>query len=183
MSQARRKAWTWIVNQADEGDAVSLFTAVELAHSVGIARGRAKRFIRFLEEHKRVKLVQRGGGPVAATYRVISTEPLQFDKRASFTRANSARQRIWNSCRILRTFSLAELAATSQAAYATCCAYIKRLERVGLVRKVKRHAPEHGNCALFRLNIDVGHAHPIVRNDGVFCPARNTLYPYKETRT
>jgi predicted transcriptional regulator len=163
-------------------DEARVFTALELTKAVGMQRDTAKRFLRYLQDEKRVQVAQRARGRIATTYRVINTEPLSFGRRPSFKHANPARQRVWNSCRILRTFTLHELAATSQTAYGTCCSYVKRLEQVGLVRKVRRHAPEQGEYALFRLNVDVGHAHPIVRDDGVYCPGRNTLYPYKEAQ-
>ncbi|UTW14506.1 hypothetical protein [Marinobacterium rhizophilum] len=189
VSQARRKAWKWIIESRESLPAgARSFSAQQMAAATGLNLHTAKRFLSFLLEKRRLKVWRYGRGPLPTLYYLLDATPLVFDQpgaRAGYRvrtsrKPNTARQRIWNSCRILRTFTLNEVSATAQTAYVTCSAYIKRLERAGLVRKIKRHAAQDGEFAIFRLNVDAGHPHPVVRNDGVFCPARNTLYPYKE---
>ncbi len=194
MSQARRKAWTWIVGRwwQPVGE-TQAFTARQVAEATGMNIHTAKRFIQFLREKGRIKINRHGCGPRPTTYRLIDNSPLVFEHpgaRAGYRvktrrthKRTTARQRIWNSCRILRVFTLQELAATAQAAYGTCGGYIKPLEKAGMVRKVKRHAAQPGELALFRLNIDAGPEHPIVRDDGLYCPSIDTLYPYKQGET
>lgn len=190
MSQARRKAWTWIVSRWWQPlDESRVFTARDVAEVTGMNIHTAKRFIQFLREKGRIKTSRRGSGSRPSTYKLMDASPLVFEQpgarhgyrvktRRTHTRT-PARQRIWNSCRILRVFTLQELAATAQAAYGTCGGYITRLEKAGLVRKVKRHAAQPGEFALFRLSKDAGPEHPIVRDDGIYCPSIKTLYPYK----
>jgi len=190
VSQARRKAWTWLVNRWEQPEgSPKRFTARELAEANGMNIHTAKRFLQFLIEKERVCIYKRGGDGKPTLYHLKDASPLVFDQprarkgyRVKAQRTHkriTVRQRVWNSCRILRVFTLNELAATAQAAYVTCGAYVKRLEKAGLVRKVKRHAAQPGEYAVFRLNTDAGAEHPVVRDDGIWCPSIQTLYPYK----
>lgn len=190
MSKARRKAWDWIVERWEQPDgSPKRFTARQMAEATDMNIHTAKRFLQFLKEKGRVCIYKHGGNGKPTLYHLKDSTPLVFEQpgpRAGYrfkTRRNhkriAARQRIWNSCRILRAFTLLELSATAQSAYTTSAAYVGRLEKAGLVRKVKRHAAQPGEFALFRLNKDVGPEHPIVRDDGIYCPSIGTLYPYK----
>jgi len=189
VSQARRKAWTWIVqNVRDSAGNRKAFTAKILAEVTGMNLHTTKRFIQFLLEKKRLRIQRRGHGPLPTQYILIDGSPLEFGhkgKRKGVRTRNSrpkgsARQRAWNSVRILKLFTLSDIQATSGTAYVTCSAYVGRLERAGLVRKVRTHSNQE--CALFRLNKDVGHMHPIVREDGVYCPSIDEFYPYKSEK-
>lgn len=191
MSQARRKAWNWIVERWEQPEgSPKRFTARQMAEATGMNIHTAKRFLQFLKAKGRVCIYKHGGNGQPTLYHLKDSSPLQFEHagaRAGYRvktrrthKRTTARQRIWNSCRILRVFTLQELAATSQSAYVTCGAYITRLEKVGMVRKVKGHAAQPGEFAVFRLNKDAGHEHPIVRDDGIYCPSIDQLYPYKK---
>jgi len=183
---SRRIAWNWIVRHSQQAERFT-FTAKQLAEGTSMNIHTAKRFLQFLRDKKRVAKVRIGRGCKPTLYRLADASPLEFDVpgarpgyRVRNSRHNSARQRIWNSCRILRTFTLNDLIATSKTAYVTSSAYVRWLERAGLVRKIKHHAAQTGEFAVFRLNLDAGARHPIVRDDGVYCPNRHILYPYRE---
>jgi hypothetical protein len=97
-----------------------------------------------------------------------------------------ARQRLWNSIRVLKRFTAAQIEATAEVSPANLQKYLLALDRSGYLVKVR---PKQNGCpgghALWRLARDSGPRAPIVRNDGsgVYDPNQDQLYPGRDEAT
>lgn len=77
-----------------------------------------------------------------------------------------ARDRVWQSMRILRSFTMPELVATADAGYDNVRKYLRGLVSAGIVRKVRKHVGMkcgHGKYFLVR---DLGPHAPRLCADG-----------------
>lgn len=93
------------------------------------------------------------------------------------------RRRIWNSIRVLKRFTAADLAATAGIGQDNLRKYLLALARAGLIAVAvpKRNGYARGH-AVWRLVNDLGPLHPLPRRDqsGVYDPNRDRLYPYAQ---
>lgn len=92
------------------------------------------------------------------------------------------RQKAWNSIRVLKRFTTAQVIATADISPANLRHYLPALARAGylvLVRP-KQNGKSLGH-AVWRLARDTGPRAPIVRTDssGVYDPNHDALYPYR----
>lgn len=91
-----------------------------------------------------------------------------------------ARQRVWNSIRVLKRFTAAQLEATATIRRANLQKYLLALDRAGYLTLVrpKQNGKSLGH-AIWRLARDTGPRAPIVRTDssGVYDPNHDALYP------
>lgn len=79
----------------------------------------------------------------------------------------TARDRIWQSMRILRRFTLVDLAATAEAGAANCLKYASGLCACGVLRVVTPRATgKKGGHITFALLRDLGPKAPRLRADG-----------------
>jgi hypothetical protein len=86
--------------------------------------------------------------------------------RSAETR-RTARDRIWQSMRILRRFSLPDLVATAETGESNCLKYTRALTAAGILRLVK--AKENGKMGghiQWALSRDLGPKSPRLRADG-----------------
>jgi hypothetical protein len=95
--------------------------------------------------------------------------------------SKDARYRIWRSVRMTRRFTLADLAAMSDASLANVRKYLAALLRAGYVRIVKEAVPAYrvAGRAIYSLANDTGPFPPRVRADGSIFDA-NLAKPQKE---
>lgn len=96
-----------------------------------------------------------------------------------------SRRRIWNSLRVLKRFTSAEVEATATVSRANLRQYLRALHRARIVAVAvpKRNGHARGH-AVWRLVVDLGPLHPIPRSDGsgVYDPNHDRLHPYLEAR-
>lgn len=91
----------------------------------------------------------------------------------------TARDRIWQSMRILRRFTLPDLAATAEAGENNCLKYTRGLTAGGIVRviKPKESGYKNGHIVWF-LARDLGPKSPRLRKDGtIFDPNTDAVLP------
>lgn len=91
-------------------------------------------------------------------------------KRAPM-RGDQARQKMWNSMRILRRFTTADLQATAEIGNSHCRKYVKRLLDAGYLRvaQPKREGVSGGH-AIYALVRDSGVHAPRISKDGAHDP-------------
>jgi len=93
------------------------------------------------------------------------------------------RQQAWNSIRVLKRFTSAQVEATAEISRDNLRKYLKALDRAGylVLAKPKRNGKSLGH-AVWRLARDSGPRAPIVRTagSGVYDPNQDTLYPYQD---
>lgn len=97
-------------------------------------------------------------------------------------RVPGARQRLWNSIRVLKRFTSAQLEATAAVNPANLQKYLLALDHAGYLAlaRPKQNGKAMGH-AVWRLARDSGPLAPIVRanGSGVYDPNQATLYPYR----
>lgn len=90
----------------------------------------------------------------------------------------TARDRIWQSMRILRRFSLPDLVATAEAGDNNCLKYTRGLSAAGIVRLIKpKDEGKKGGHIQWALVRDLGPKSPRLRADGTtFDPNTGAVY-------
>ena len=84
-----------------------------------------------------------------------------------WNRLPRARDRAWQSMRILRRFSLPDLMATAEVGQDNARKYVRGLARAGYLRVVKAKANGHkGGHAVYQLVRDTGPRAPRLQKDG-----------------
>ena len=150
------------------------FTPRQMADAASMPVETVKLFIRQLCKSNRVELVKKGDERSADLYRILDESPLPTPKRRK--KRPNAKQRIWNSCRMLKVFTLDQLVATADVNETVVKRTVKRLFRAKILRTV--HDADFGE--MYRLNVDLGVLPPEDQKDGLFAPSRQTFYPYLE---
>jgi len=87
-------------------------------------------------------------------------------QRHTMIRTPRVRDRVWQSMRIMRTFTMPDLAATADASYDNVKKYVRGLEIAGIVRMVRRPTGRMGGHAVYHLVRDIGPHAPRLRIDG-----------------
>jgi len=72
------------------------------------------------------------------------------------------RDRIWQSIRILRRFTLNDLVSTAEVTYDMARIFVAGLRRNGLVSLVSQHGNKAGTWAVYRLVRDAGYLTPAI---------------------
>ncbi len=95
-----------------------------------------------------------------------------------YKRQPVARDRIWTSMRVLRQFSLPDLAATADAEKDNVRKYITGLRKSGylIITKAKREGSKHGH-EVYRLVRNTGPKAPRLQSDGkTYDPNEHIVY-------
>lgn len=165
----RQLAWSYIKQLGNKE-----FTGMQIVQAVELNNSRTKNLISTLVELGRVELVDKGTNLLNHRYRVIDTSPIpnRFIKKKKPNRAK-VKQRLWNSCRVLKVFSLHDLCATSSAALSTGRSFLRPLMKAKIIRKVRDPDGE-----LYRLNASFSCACPEILDDGVMIQGR--FFPFQE---
>jgi len=85
---------------------------------------------------------------------------LTEDQKPFAYKPRTDRERIWQSIRILRRFTLNDLVATAEVTYDMARIYVALLRRAGLVSVVTPHGNKAGSWAVYRLVRDAGPVSP-----------------------
>ena len=95
-----------------------------------------------------------------------------------FHRQPKARDRAWQSMRILRTFTQPDLAATAEIGMANVKKYVNGLVKSGYLRVVReRDSGRKGGHAVYRLVRDTGPKAPRLQSDGnTYDPNEHQVY-------
>lgn len=152
------------------------FSAEQVAEAVGMTGERARAFMTQLNHLERLERVWEGRTALTHRYRLKDASPLPLYQPKKRRKQPLVHQRIWNSVRILRMFTVAEVAATARASEITTRRYLRALERSRLLRVMSK---EEGRV-VYRLNLDAGSEPPQVQRSGVYVAARAQLYPFRE---
>lgn len=82
-------------------------------------------------------------------------------------RRPAARDRLWQSMRILRSFRLPDLIATAEAGADNTQKYVRGLVLAGIVQETRpRDSGRKSGHAIYRLPRDLGPRAPVLRADG-----------------
>ncbi len=73
--------------------------------------------------------------------------------------AASPRQKIWTSMRIIRAFTVADIAATAEVSEGAVTSYLQSLRHAGYVRSVRRSSQR--GCMSYRLIMNTGPLAPV----------------------
>lgn len=149
------------------------FSAEQVADASGMPKCLANRFLRDLYREGRLTLEWKGRTGLTNRYWLNDDSPL---KRQSQFAKIKASQRIWNSCRIMRNFSIEEIMVTARVARSTVKRYLNALQRAGLIRI--RAVEEE--MVIYHLNVDCGALAPELIDDGIYAPTKSKFYPYRE---
>jgi hypothetical protein len=90
------------------------------------------------------------------------------------------RQQAWNSIRVLKRFTAAQIEATAEIQEENLRKYLKALAAAGYLAQVRpKQNGRPGGHAIWRLARDSGPRAPLVRYDGsgVYDPNQDQLYP------
>lgn len=169
----RNKVFNWMVAETE-------FSLPKLAESLEVDNKKAGRFIEWLLKHDRLETVVPRVGRTPAIYRVCDSSPLQNLSRPS------VRQRCWNSVRVLKKFSIADVATGAECSYSQASMYLTRLRRAGYVRCVQSpRADVAGVSALLFLQHDSGPKAPVPddKNDLMIDPNTGKRHQYSELET
>ncbi|WP_304635509.1 hypothetical protein [Pseudoalteromonas sp.] len=100
--------------------------------------------------------------------------------------ANSGRQRMWQSMRVLNEFDAGQVASTADVSLRSARSYISILKKAGFVFVVK-HAPRQGSAieragetTIYRLLKNTGPKRPIPKTKGVFDANTNKLVKFRQ---
>lgn len=165
----RQLAWSYITQFGGEE-----FTGMQIVQAVELNNSRTRNLLTVLAELGKIELVDKGPAILNNRYRVVDVSPIpnRFLKKQRPNRPK-VRQRLWNSCRVLRAFSLHELCSTASAALSTGRGFLRPLLKAKIVRRL--------NCPdgeMFRLNAQFSCECPEVTADGVRIKGR--FFPFKE---
>ncbi|WP_428446011.1 hypothetical protein [Photobacterium nomapromontoriensis] len=143
--------------------------------AVEMNNAQVRTFLQFLLDEKRIALYDKGGCILSNRYVLVDSSPIPNRHSRRRSRRPKVLQRVWNTCRIMKVFSIFDLRSTACAGEVTTRRYIRALERARLVRRVNIDDDE-----VYRLNVNTGPVHPVVTDDGMHCPNRGVFYPFKE---
>lgn len=93
-------------------------------------------------------------------------------------RRKTTQQKMWNTMKISRAFTLNELAMTSNSTSNHAAIYTKALTKAGYVKVLAKAMPHLGEVAKYRLLRDTGRHAPIVRRNGCWDQNQQRLYPF-----
>ena len=94
------------------------------------------------------------------------------------SRRKTSQQKMWNTMKISRVFTLAELVMTSDSTSNHAGTYAKALTKAGYVKVQARAMPHRGEVAKYQLLRDTGRFAPIVRKNGCWDQNQQRLYPF-----
>ncbi|CCN69753.1 hypothetical protein [Vibrio nigripulchritudo] len=165
----RQLAWSYITQFGGKE-----FTGMQIVQAVELNNSRTRNMLTALVELGKIELVDKGPNLLLNRYRVIDSSPIpnRFVRKKKVDRPK-VKQRLWNSCRVLKVFTMHDLCSTASAALSTGRGFIKPLMKAKLIRKVNNKDEE-----LFRLNGSFGCECPIVKPEGVEIGGR--LFPFEE---
>lgn len=165
----RRLAWTYICQFGKKK-----FTIAQVANGTGMTNNSAKYFISKLLKEKRVEVVGEYKSMMLNEFQVVDSSPLPLGGPWRRSRPKMM-QRLWNTCRIMKKFTMLELRATSQVGEKNARIFVSALVKSRIVRKIK--TPDG---VVYRLNKDLGPLHPEIMSLGIRCQNSDTYYPFKE---
>lgn len=144
------------------------FTILEVASDAGIDKGRATLIVTTLARKGHLRKMSKSrparGHLGYARYELVRMIP---------ARPPFARTRIWRSMRVMRRFTIADIAATAEAGLQNTHTYILDLVNGGYVRKLKQEVPKRGveGRAILALIKDTGPLAPQrVKGGSIFDP-------------
>ena len=94
------------------------------------------------------------------------------------SRRKTSQQKMWNTMKISRVFTLTELAMTSNTTSNHAGVYAKALAKAGYVKVQAKAMPHRGEVAKYQLLRDTGRFAPIVRQNGCWDQNQQRLYPF-----
>ena len=94
------------------------------------------------------------------------------------SRRKTSQQKMWNTMKISRVFTLTELAMTSNSTSIHAGVYAKALAKAGYVKVQAKAMPHRGEVAKYQLLRDTGRFAPIVRQNGCWDQNQQRLYPF-----
>lgn len=163
----RQLAWSYITQFGERE-----FTGMQIVQAVELNNSRTRTLLKLLSEIGKIELVDKGPSILLNRYRVVDTSPIpnRFVRKKKINRPK-VRQRLWNSCRVLKTFTMHDLCSTAAAALSTGKTFLRPLLKAKLVRKVNSQEGE-----LFRLNGTFSCDCPTVKSNGVEIGGRLFLF-------
>lgn len=180
-TQLRKVAWQWILQR-------KYFSKAELINAVGFKPTTAGSFIQFLIKHKRLIAIVASKGRKRSLYKLIDDSPLQFGSGARVNNANKSRsqkltgrRRCWNAMRVLRRFTVAEIAQGGEVAYSSAGLYIRKLVQSGYLRCIQS-PNEDISFATYTLIRNSGSLNPVVTKEGVRDQNTGNFFEFKRVK-
>jgi hypothetical protein len=175
MANNTKQAWIWIQSQ-------NSFTRDELAQATGLESKRCSTIIQALKKRGFIKVTAYPtgerfiGGFTPKRYKAINGVAYngRGQSNAPKHRRGTGQQCVWQSMRILRTFTYPDLVSTAEVSMSTARTYCNLLMQFGYVRQLRgrpSHLPNHeriGEYAVFKLIKDTGPIAPKRQKGGLF---------------
>ncbi|MCG9624608.1 hypothetical protein L1D34_07115 [Vibrio mediterranei] len=167
----RQLAWSYIQQFGHQE-----FTGVQVMQAVELNNQRTRNLLTSLCDLGKIEVTDQRDTMLTTRYKLVSNSSVENPNRLARkkrTRRPKVKQRLWNSCRVLKVFSLHDLCSTASAALTTGTNFLRPLIKAKIVRKCE--AP---NGLVYRLNGTFRVECPEVIEDGVMIKER--FYPFRE---
>lgn len=180
----REVAWAYAITHAH-------FTALEMANDIEMDIVHCRKLIMlWLSQGHLRYLTGTGNSGDPRKYSVVpGTVPQLWTGGNGVVgrqKKKTIRQKIWNSMKISRVFTVKSVCVTSGGTENGALSYIRKLKNAGYVEMLcqsdRARVPIYQNrqVATFRLIRDTGRKAPIVRADGCFDPNDGVFYPFNK---
>jgi len=175
----RKEAWEYASTHAQ-------FTVSEVANAVSMSLEQCRAAIMiWLNKGYLRYLTGTGKSGDSRKYSIVPDAEPQFGGVCRI-RAKTKRQKIWNSMKISRVFTVQSVMVTSESSHVGALSYINMLEKSGYVKKLSQtetgrlHPSQVRQFATYQLIRDTGRRAPATRKDGCFDQNELVFYPFKK---
>lgn len=158
MTNNTELAWQWVQRQPS-------FTKEELAAATGLTLKQCSTIIYALKKRDDIKVISQQEttkrGPKPKRYIVVS-KTIKSKFAQSKRRYGDCQQRVWQSMRILRTFTYSDLVATAEVSKGIAKSFCNLLMQFGYVHQIRANPTNlpvqqrAGQYAVYRLVKDTG---------------------------
>lgn len=175
----RERAWQTMVR-------LEAFTVEQVAAEAGVAKKEVSTFVQFLRRHNRVVTV-RAKRPYR--FKVTQTEGLTFGKGQRpgggvrrHRKGNKPRQKMWNTMRVMRKFSVMDLMMAAEVGRVCAHGYASLLVKAGYLRELSPGGNRKGAQAVYLLLRYTGPKSPVEKRaqGGMWDVNEQQLYPFEE---
>ncbi|MGF1775873.1 hypothetical protein [Vibrio nomapromontoriensis] len=167
----RQLAWSYIAQFGQDE-----FTGVQIMQAVELNNQRTRYLLKSLCDLGKIQMVDERDTMLTSRYKLVAkssvVNPNRLARKKGAKRLK-VKQRLWNSCRVLKVFSLHDLCSTASAALSTGNNFLRPLIKAKIVRRCET---PHG--LVYRLNGTYRVECPEVIEDGVMIKER--FYPFRE---
>lgn len=164
------------------------FRAADLAAAADVPEGTARFYIHMFKRGGLVEVAipSAPGSRVPGIFALIHDPGERAPWIVGDARAHKptgVRSRIWQSMRVLRRFTVPDLAATAEVSEDRAREFVRWLHRIGYLRQLRHATGNPGGHALYQLVRDTGPKPVRVGRDGIYDPNTRDFFPWQPEET